>query len=491
MSGSPKYSTVTVAPAYRQREERRRREQQAARRRREEQRARERAELAAKRAREAAARRERARAAAERRKNELAARRAAEQQAHATRLGREQAGADARRLDEVRDLLGRVRASDDGTLTGELRELEQWLLDLRSRIGTTDRLDGPIEELRGRVVLLSRRGDGRERDTDPGAVLAGFERRLAETGPDAAEHDPEGRRYCAELLDRLRATAGPDGRTRFEALLGTVEHALTRHAATVAQRVEDELRRDREAREERRRAEEHAAARAAAEEAAEEAERERLEAEHERRTAVLGEAADRLDVVHRSARDAADEARELADTGLAGRIEEALRAAAAHLEAGAADEALTAVAALEELLPEAEARLDELQLAHTRRMDLGQALQDAMLGEGFAFLGGEDQGERLVLRFERPSGASYETTIATDTGGTPVLVYHVDGEPDVTLEPAPEGAVCDRTEDLLERVHEMVGEQDGFVPGELTWQGKPPSRQAGRLPGAEEWRWTR
>ncbi|MYR41470.1 hypothetical protein [Streptomyces sp. SID5910] len=484
MSGSPKYSTVTVAPAYRQREEQRRREQQAARRRREAQRAKERAEIAARRAREAAARRERAKAAAERRQRELAARRATEQQAHASRLGQEQAGADARRLDEVRDLLARVRTSGNGAPPAELGALEQQLQTLRGRIGRAEQLGGAIEELRGRVVLLDRRTDDTGRGTDPGAVLAGFERRLAGIGPDAAEHDAEGRQRCLELLDRLRASAGPDGRTRFEALLGTMEHALTRHAATAASHVEAERQREQQVREARRQAEERAAAQAAADEAAAEAERERL-------AAALGEAADRLDVVHRSAEDAAEDARELADPELAGRIEEALRAVTGPLAAGAATEALTAVTALEELLPEAEARLDELQLAHTRRMDLGQALQDAMLGEGFAFLGGDDQGERLVLRFERPSGASYETTIATDTGGTPVLVYHVDGEPDVALDPAPEGAVCDRTEDLLERVHEAVGGQDGFVPGELTWQGKPPSRQARQLPGAEEWTWSR
>ncbi|MGV9699747.1 hypothetical protein ACWDTR_28825 [Streptomyces sp. NPDC003470] len=484
MSGSPKYSTVRVTPAYRQREERRRREQQAARRRREAQRARERAELAARRAQEAAARRERAQAAAERRRHELAARRAAEQQAHASRLGREEAGAEARRLDEVRDLLVRVRTSGTGVPAGELDELERQVRTLRDRIGHEERLGGAIEELRGRIVLLDRRQDDSGRAADPGAVLAGFERRLAGIGPDAAEHDAEGRQRCLELLGRLRASAGPEGRTRFEALLGTMEHALARHAATAEGRVEAERQREQQVREARRQAEERAAAEAAAEEAAEEAERERL-------TAALGEAADRLDVVRRSARDAAEDARELADPDLAARIEEALRAVTGPLAAGEAAEALAAVTALEELLPEAEARLDELQLAHTRRMDLGQALQDAMLGEGFAFLGGEDQGERLVLRFERPSGASYETTVATDSGGTPVLVYHVDGEPDVAVEPAPEGAVCDTTEDLLERVHEAVGGQDGFVPDELTWQGKPPSRQARQLPGTEEWTWSR
>lgn len=70
-------------------------------------------------------------------------------------------------------------------------------------------------------------------------------------------------------------------------------------------------------------------------------------------------------------------------------------------------------------------------------------------------------------------------------------MYQVDGEPDVTLRPEPDGAVCDRTEDLLDRVHEAIVVRDGFVPGELTWQGKPPGRQARQVPGAGEWRWTR
>jgi hypothetical protein len=109
-----------------------------------------------------------------------------------------------------------------------------------------------------------------------------------------------------------------------------------------------------------------------------------------------------------------------------------------------------------------------------------------MIGEGFAFDGGVDEGDTIVLRFERPSGSTYETTVLTETDGTPVLVYHVDGEPDVTLRPSPEGAVCDRTEELLERVHDAIGEHDGFVPGELTWEGKPPSRQAKLLPGTED-----
>ncbi|MGW4232073.1 hypothetical protein ACWEF9_22715 [Streptomyces sp. NPDC004980] len=477
MSGSPKYATVRVSPAYARREAERRRAQAAARQRRDAQRAKERAERAARRAEEMAARREKAQAEAERRKTELVNRRTAEQQAHVSRIRQEQAGAEARRLAEVRDLLARAGGSGP-----ETARIEQQLDVLQGRIDRAEQIDGAIEELRGRVVLLSG-GEAPGRGADHGAVLAGLEARLAGIGPDAGQHDPDGRKRCVDLLGELRAAAAPGAETRFQALLGTVEHALTRLAATAAQRAADERRQAQQADEARRQAEEQAAEREAAQAAAQEAEQERL-------AAALAEATDRLGVVRSSAQAAAAEARELADPELAERLETALSAVTRPLAAHAADDALAAVAALEELLPGAELRLDDLQLALTRRMDLAQALQDAMVGEGFAFVSGEEEGERLVLSFERPGGATYETTIGTDDGGTPVLVYHVDGEPDVTLRPEPGAAVCDTTEELLERVHEAIVEQDGFVPDELTWQGKPPSRRAEPLPGAE-WKWTR
>ncbi|MBB5121303.1 hypothetical protein [Streptomyces eurocidicus] len=490
MSGSPKYSTVTVAPAYARLEAQRRQAREAERRRLEARRAGERAERAARRAREAAARRERARAEAERRETESAERRAERQRAHAARSRQEQAGADARRLAEVRELLGRVRA--DGS---EVRVLRQRLDALQGGVDRAEDLGGAIEELRGRVVLLGREGEAPGRGAGHGAVLAGLEERLAGIGPQARERDPQGYRTCVDLLGELRAAAGPGAETRFRALLGTVEHALARHAATAGERAAEERRRAEEAREAERRAEEHAAGREAARQAA-------LEAERERLAAALAEAADRLGVVRRPVEEAAEEARELADPGLAERLTAALAAVTGSLAAGAAAEALRTVTALEESLVGAEARLDELQLACTRRMDLAQALRDAMLGEGFEFTGGAERDGRLLLSFERPSGATYETTVTTDEGGTPFLVYRVDGEPDITLRPEPDGAVCDRTEDLLERVHEAIVERNGFVPGELTWQGKPPgdggapgtdaaARRARRLPGAEDWRWSR
>ncbi|MFE9389206.1 hypothetical protein [Streptomyces sp. NPDC006784] len=478
MSGSPKYSTVSVASAYARREAQRRAQREAERRSRQEQRARERAELAARRARERAARRERAQADVERRQREAADRRAAEQEAHASRVREEQAAADSRRLDEVNDLLVRVRTAAPAA---ELAAIEERLVQLRGEVGGGEPLGGAVEELRGRLVLLSSRGSAPQPDVGYDTVLARLEQQLAAVGPDGARHDPEGRRESTELLDQLRAAAGSGAETRFAALLGTVEHALTRHAGTAQRHADQERLR---VAEERRRSEEHAAARAAAEKAAAEAAEVEETAVHERRAAALVEAADRLGVVRSSVAAVAAEARELADPDLAARVERALHTVTGALGAQAAEDALEAVGALERLLPEAEARLDELQLAFTRRSDLAEALQDAMCGEGFTFTEGSEQGAAFVLRFERPSGARYETTVATEADGTPVLVYHVEGEPDVTLHPAAEGAVCDRTEDLLERVHEAMGERDGFLPGELTWQGKPPRGQAGPLPGA-------
>ncbi|MFI7243704.1 hypothetical protein [Streptomyces qinglanensis] len=485
MSGSPKYSTVSVASAYARREAQRRARREAERRTRQEQRARERAELAARRARERTERRERAQADLERRQREAADRRAAEQEAHASRMRQEQAAAGSRRLDEVNALLTRVRTAEPDAPAAELAAIEDRLAQLREEVGRGEQLDGPIEELRGRLVLLSSPGDAPQPGTGYDAVLAGLEQRLAAIGPDGAAHDPGGRQNCTELLGQLRAAAGAGAETRFAALLGTVEHALTRHAGT-AQHHDDEERL--RAAEERRGEEERAAARAAekAEEAkeAKEAEEAAQEAAQESRAAVLVEAADRLGVVRGSAEAVAAEARELADPDLADRVEQALHAVTGALGGEAAEEALEAVGTLERLLPEAEARLDELQLAFTRRSDLAEALQDAMCEEGFTFTDGSEQGAAFVLRFERPSGARYETTVATEADGTPVLVYHVEGEPDVTLGPVAEGAVCDRTEDLLERVHEAIGERDGFLPGELTWQGKPPRGHTRSLPGA-------
>ncbi|MGV4981609.1 hypothetical protein ACVB8X_00480 [Streptomyces sp. NRAIS4] len=479
MSGSPKYSSVRVGAVYAQREAAERRRRAEERRARERRRAAERARLAQ----EAAARRERARAEAERRRaevarkeGELAARRSAERGARLAQARAEQTRADERGLDEVRELIAEAQRS--GARDG-IGSLERRLAELRERAARGERLGDAVEELRGRVVGLHPTAAG-DRTDDRSAVLAGLERRLSAHGPDGAAVDADGHRRCTELLGRLREATGPGQEVRFEALLGTVEHALARHAATVAQ-ARDAVERQALAEQERE------AAEAAERERTEAAERERAEAALE---LALAEAAERLDVIRPAAEGVVDTAADLGDPGIADEIADALRAVAEALTARSAPEALTAVAELEGRLPDAERRLDELELAYQRRRDLVEALRDAMTGEGFAFEGGEDQGGSFRLHFTRPTGATYETTVATEDDGTPVLVYHVEGEPDVTLYAPRDEAVCDTTEALLERVHEALGGDDGFVPGELTWDGKPPGRRAKPLPRDTSWRWT-
>ncbi|MFE9068537.1 hypothetical protein [Streptomyces violaceusniger] len=485
MSGSPKYSSVRVGALYAQREAAERRRRAEERRAREQRRAAERARLAQ----QAAARRERARAEAERRRAEVArkeaevaARRTAERGARQAVARAEQSRADERGLHEVRELIAEAQRSG---ARADIGSLERRLAELRERAAQGEQLGGAVEELRGRVVSMGPAAAG-DRTEDRAAALAGLERRFSATGPDGATLDADGHRRCADLLDRLRAETGPSGEVRFEALLGTVEHALVRHAATIAEAREAVERhvlaeQEREAAEEQRRE---------AAEAAKAAERERAEAAEAALELVLAEAAERLDVVRPAAQGVVDTAADLGDPGLADEIGDALRAVTEALTARSATEALRAVADLEARLPDAESRLDERELAYQRRRDLVEALRDAMTGEGFAFEGGEDEGGSFRLHFTRPTGATYETTVATGDDGSPVLVYQVAGEPDVTLHAPRDEAVCDTTEALLERVHEALGGDDGFVPGELSWDGKPPGRRAKPLPRGASGRWT-
>ncbi|MFD3521800.1 hypothetical protein [Streptomyces sp. NPDC058653] len=486
MSGSPKYSSVRVGELYAQREAAERRRRADERRARERRRAAERARLAQ----EAAARRERARVETERRRAEiargeaeLAARRAADRGARLARARAEQARADERGLDEVRELIAEAQRAG---ARADIGSLERRLAELGERAARGEPLGDAVEELRGRTVSLRTTAEGDDGTDDRAAVLAGLERRLSAIGPDGATLDADGDRRCAELLDRLRDATGAETRVRFEALLGTVEHALTRHAATVTEAREAAVAREAEARE---------AAVAQEAEAREAAERQAL-AEQEREAAraaqesAVAEAAERLDAVRPAAMGVVGTATELGEPGLAAEIGDCLRTVTEALTARSAAEALKAVAELEGRLPDAERRLDELELAYQRRRDLVEALRDAMTGEGFAFEGGEDEGGSFRLHFTRPTGATYETTVGTEDDGTPVLVYHVEGEPDVTLHAHRDAAVCDTTEALLERVHQALGGDDGFVPGELTWDGKPPGRRAEPLPRDSSRRWT-
>ncbi|GHC81091.1 hypothetical protein [Streptomyces flavofungini] len=471
MSGSPKYSSVRVGALYAQREAAERRRRAEERRARERRRATRRAQLA-----QEAARR---RAEVALKDAELANRRAAERDARLVRARAEQSRADERGLGEVHELLAEAQRSG---ARADVGFLERELAELRARVARGEQVGDAVERLRGRVVSLRPAAAG-SRGEDRAAVLAELERGFTATGPDGGTLDADGHKRCADLLDELRAAAGPDRQVRFDALLGTVEHALARHAATVTQARESAARQDQEETERQARAERERAT-------AEAAERQRAEAAAAALELALAEATERLDAVRPAAQGVRDTAVELGDPGLADEFGDALRTADEALGARSAAEALQAVADLEGRLPDAEGRLDELELAYQRSRDLVAALRDAMTGEGFAFEGGEDEGGSFRLHFTRPTGATYETTVGIGDDGAPVLVYHVEGEPDVTLHAPRDEAVCDTTEALLERVHEALGGDDGFVPGELTWDGKPPGRRAKPLPRDTAWRWT-
>lgn len=266
----------------------------------------------------------------------MTARRTAEQDARLARTQAERTRADERALVEVRELIAEAQRFG---ARADIGSLERQLAGLRERVARGEPLGDAVEELRGRVVGLRTAAAGHRTD-DRAAVLVGLERRFSATGPDGAALDADGHRSCADLLGRLRAATGPDARVRFEALLGTVEHALTRHEATVADAVR--------AAEQQALAEAARQARAEQERAvAEAAERERAEALE----AALAEAAERLDVVRPAAAGVVDTVSGLGDPGLADEIEGALRAVTEALAARSAAGALTAVAELEEGSP--------------------------------------------------------------------------------------------------------------------------------------------
>jgi len=400
--------------------------------------------------------------------------RRAEDEKRLTGVRMERARAAGQKLTQLDELINTLETSGSSAdATERLRE-ETDLLRERLRHGTDSSVDEEIERLRGRAVRLRSSAGDRDGRGDPREVLKELALRLTDLGPEAAADDPEGHRGCATLLDQLR-TALEEGRTaRFEALRGTIEHRLTQHAGaaeeTAAHRVSE-----------------------AAREAAREAEREarqkeasRLAAEEEGlRRESLAEAADRLDTIADAVRDAIRDAVDFAHADLAEELRSALAAVTGALGAERADDALTAVAVLEEALPRAEATLDELLLAYERRTHLARALQNAMSGAGFTFTGGADEDRGLLLRFARSNGALYSTTIASAPDGAPVLAYHVDGEADVSAVPDGTEVACDSTEDLLDQVHEAMAD-DGFVPGELRWEGKPPRGNGQVLPSAQQ-----
>ncbi|MGX4733276.1 hypothetical protein [Kitasatospora griseola] len=479
MSGSPMYSAVGVGAAVRAAQAAQQQARLAERRRREQARARERARLAARRAAERAAeraareRRDRARIAearrrAEERSKELARRDGAEREQRLAAFGEHRRAAVSRSLDDVARLITEVRGQADPQTVFDL-DGRLSLLRSRLRLDPDPSLGAAAEQLRSRVVALRRTAPDPE-TPDRAGQLAALEGRLAAISPAEGGPDTAGRAGCTQLLERMRGalTGGQD--LRFDALLGTAEHDLARHAAAVA-RAEAETQA-------RRAAETAARARLVAEaELAAELERLRAEAAAEQAAARLAEqlleAGQRFEVVAQGARNAAQDAAELGEPTLHEQLLGLLDRAGAALAEGRGEPALAAVAELESVLPAAEERLDDLLAAHEQRTELARVLQDAMAAAGLGFAGFEDRGQDLVLHFDRAGGATYEATLQHDATGTPVLSYVVEGEPDRIVLPATGEITCDRTEALLDHVHELMAADD-YHPGELDWDGKPP-----------------
>ncbi|MCM2422617.1 hypothetical protein [Streptomyces sp. RKAG293] len=452
MSGSPKYSTVVVDASIRLAEAARRAEQEALRRRREQERAAQRARAAAARAAERS-----------RRDAERAAARQLQDQSRRGQALRERTRVGAAELAEVTDLITGLRGVVDPGVVSEL-ESEAAGLAEHLRVGGVRTVDGATASLRTRVLRHQEAMRARLAPQEGPELIAGLEARLAAARARAAVLDPGGHADCGRLLAELRAAFEQGATVRFQALRGTVEHALRRHADAVA-RAEAAERAEAERAEDRR--ERGLAQEALRAEAAEQAEQHRAEA--------LAEAAERAELSRPAVIAAIADATEAGDRSLAVELTQAIRAVDTAAAAGDLGQALDAVAGLEQLLPRAEARLDELQLEHDRRIRLARALQVAMANAGLEHMGQPDLGNELVLRFQRKGGAVYTTTIGSRPDGSPLLTYRIEGETDVPVTQSAAESSCDSTEKLLDRVHAAVADS-GFRPGEVVWRGKPLGR---------------
>ncbi|HUA29530.1 MAG TPA: hypothetical protein VMC03_11650 [Streptosporangiaceae bacterium] len=341
------------------------------------------------------------------------------------------------RLFEVEEMVAELGAVASGPLTGDAQALSADLAGLRERITAETDLAACLraaEGLRARAVALLAREEESAGRADRWTVLADLRDRLAGPGADAARLEPDRYARCIELLGQLEAAAAEES-VRFDALHGTVEHEV---ASYVARGADGAL-----------------AARA-----------------------KLDEAADRLDAIRAAAESAMADAKAFRDDGLAETLGTNLAAAVAGLAAGQADPAqagpaLAGVLGLAELLPQAEARLDEHAAAHERRAAFAETLKGVLAEHGMSFLGASDTGDRFILQFERPGGAVYTAAVDDGQDDELQLSYAIDGEADIAVLPEPGQAECDQTEAFLEAIHADLG-TGGYRAGELQWDGKPP-----------------
>jgi hypothetical protein len=349
--------------------------------------------------------------------------------------GRERAAVSAR-LDEVSAMVTAVPDGAPGMLARDAQALAADIAGLQERIRTGGDLTACLREaesLRGRALGLGGRAQASAGQAGRRQVIDDLRARLAAPGTDAAKLEPLRYARCAELLGKLEEAATQQG-VRFEALHGTADHEI---AAYVEQSTEVAL-----------------AARA-----------------------KLEEATDRLEVVRAAAESALQDARAFCDDELAETLRTTLADAVAALATGQDDPAqagtaLAEVGRLAELLPAAEARLDELAVAHERRAAFAETLKGVLADQGMSFLGASDTGDRFILQFERPGGALYTAAVDDGEDNELQLSYAIDGEADVPVLPEPGKAVCDQTEAFLEAIHADLA-PSGYEAGELDWDGKP------------------
>ena len=329
-----------------------------------------------------------------------------------------------------------LAAGASGALADDTRALSAALAGLRERISTATDLAACLREaenLRGRALELRARERKPADRADRWTVLADLRERLATAGADAAKLEPVRYARCVELLGQLDAAAAEES-VRFEALHGTVEHEVASYLArgTEGARVT---------------------------------------------RAKLNEATDRLAAIRAAAESVAADARALRDDDLAETLRTALAAAVAGLAAARPTQPRrvprwACVVRLAQLLPDAEARLDDLAAAHERRAAFAETLKDVLAGHGMSFLGTDETKDRFILQFQRPDGAVYTAAVDGGEDDDLTLSYAIDGEADILVQPEPGQAVCDQTEAFLEAIHADLA-PSGYHAGELRWDGKP------------------
>ncbi|MGH4010562.1 MAG: hypothetical protein ACRDTH_20790 [Pseudonocardiaceae bacterium] len=403
MSGIPKYATVELARAAKQRQEEERRR---------------RAE-------------ERQRRAEERHRQRMAER--------AARIGHRR-GLAAGRVQELTQQLGELSGIDPG----DQRELRRRLADLNERLtanGDALGVDTATADLMAvehyLSAVLARSADAAA-DANRVAALTTLTASL-DAEPDRLKLDAQGAR-CVDGLLRSARDMVHDAR-RFR----SVHAELTKQAR---QHLEN------------------------------------VESRRSTLTAVTEQATEALDAFDAVLAEANELGVELPGQDRAEATRERLLA---DLSASLAKPAATGAAALTRAVEGLEASLEEWLDRLYRTRVIVEAAAEALPKVGFQIreetftTTGSDASFQVVRADGSVMGVSIESIEGTDDGVR--LVYNGRAA-DFTVEKTADGpvAVCERTEELLERLHSELGVQDIEV-GQLWWEGKPgrPPRRAEQI----------